>query len=301
MFPIFILLTLLVFLAMTMAGAMGVGKKHEWYTWGETAAKTGFTGMTSDAGYPDVYTNALDTVTLRGKSYGTPYFLGGFTMGVTKTGGGRLKGDLSYGTQYAYVPGIRDGVSPMIGMNRPAQKYEPEENITGEADSAAANEYTLLAALFSYGVPHAYPTSWTEMMRMVGSPRKIWTPQFSVTSAGAVTPGSGAVVLSSASQEDLWIKKNRNYYILGVIPHLVDNNGLLQFSTNLPKNDLAANYIPISMGADTVTFGGGCPCFPYEPIGPFTMSSEPKVGLYSTAAAATTFSAIIAEMPGTVE
>ena len=48
---------------------------------------------------------------------------------------------------------------------------------------------------------------------------------------------------------------------------------------------------------NTVTFGAGCPCFPYEPIGPFTMSSQPRVGLYSTIAAATTFSAIIAEMP----
>ena len=127
--------------------------------------------------------------------------------------------------------------------------------------------------------------------------RKIWTPQFSVTSAGAVTAGSGAASLESASQEDLWIKKNRDYYILGVIPHLVDNNGLLQFTTNLPKTDLTSNYIPITMGASTVTFGGGTPCFAYEPIGPFTMASQPKIGLYSTAAAATTFSAIIAEMP----
>lgn len=280
-----------------MSPAMAKGKKHEWYTWAESAAKTGFTAMTSDAGFPDVYTFAGDTITLRGPAYGQPYFVGGFTMGVTKTGGGRINGTLSRGTQPTYVPGIRDGVSPGIGMNFPAQKFEPEEIITAEADSAAVNEVTLLAALFAYGTPHKYPTSWAEMLKTIGAPKKIWTPQFSVTSAGAVTAGSGAVSIEAASTEDLWIKKDRNYYILGIIPHLVDNNGLLQFTTNLPHQDLAANYIPITMGADTVSFGAGIPCFPYEPIGPFTMSSQPRVGLYSTIAAATTFSAIIAEMP----
>lgn len=276
---------------------MPTGQKHEWYTWGESAAKNGFVAMTSDAGFPDVYTFTGDTVTLRGPAYGTPYFIGGFTMGVTKTGGGRFNGNLSYGTQFTYVPGIRDGGNLNDAFNFPAQKFEPEEIITAQGDSANTNEVTMLAALFSYGKPHAYPKTWQESLKMLkGSPKKIWTPQFSVTSAGAITAGSGAVALDAASQEDLWIKKLKNYYILGIIPHLVDNNGLLQFTTNLPNQDLAANYIPITMGAETVTFGSGGPCFAYEPIGPFTMASQPRVGLYSTAAAATTFSAVIAEM-----
>ena len=77
------------------AKAMAKGGKHEWYTWGESAAKTGFTGMTAKAGFPDVYTLAGDTITLRGPAYGRPHFIGGFTMGVTKTAGGRFKGTLS--------------------------------------------------------------------------------------------------------------------------------------------------------------------------------------------------------------
>jgi hypothetical protein len=294
MIEILLLIVLAVIVLMTQ---LSEGEKHEWYTWAESAAKTGYTGITSDVGFPDVYTQAGDTITLRGPAYGTPYFVGGFTMGVTKTGGGRIRGNLSYGTQHSYVPGIRDGGDPGVGFNLPAQQFEPEEIITAEADSAAVNEVTLLAALFTYGAPHKYPESFQEILAMLdGEPKEIWTPEFTVTSAGAVTAGSGSVSLEAASQEDLWIKKLKEYYILGVIPHLVDNNGLLQFTTNLPLQDLAANYIPLTMGAETVTFGSGVPCFPYEPIGPFTMASQPKVGLYSTIATATTFTLVIAKM-----
>lgn len=268
---------------------------HEWYTWGESAAKAGFTGMTSDAGYPDVYTYTGDTVTLR--NLPNPIYIAGFAMGVTKTGGARIKGNLSYGAQYTYLPSLGDNSRIADAVNFPPKVFQREEIITGEGDSANTNEVTMAAALFAYGQAHRYPTSWPEVLSMLpGNPRRIHTPQFSVTSAGALAAGSGAATMESASQEDLWINKDSTYYVLGVIPHLVDNNGLLQMSGNLPYNEYAANYIPITMGAPTVDFRGTVPCFPYEPIGPFNMASQPRIGLYSTAAAATTFSCVMAEM-----
>jgi len=269
---------------------------HEWYTWGEDAAANGFTGTTSKAGYPDVYTYTGDTITLRGKAYGQPFFIGGFTQGVTKSGGGRFKGNLSYGTNYTYVPSMGDCSNVMQdAMNFPAKAFQNEEILTGEVDNANTAEDRILAALFSYGSPHRYPTSLQEITAMVGGYKAVHTPQFSITSAAVLTGGSGAVAFDSASQEDLWIKKDANYALIGIIPHLVDNNGLLQVSTNVAMGDLCANYIPISMGAPTVTFRGTSPQLPYEPIY-FNMSSQPKMGLFSTAAAATTFSAIILEL-----
>lgn len=269
---------------------------HEWYLSGEAAAKNGFVGTTSKAGYPDVYTYTGDTYTLRSAAVGKPYYIGGFTMGVTKTGGGRFKGNLSYGTNYCYVPSIGDNSNIMMdAMNFPAKPFQNEEIITCETDSANTNEVTLMANLFSYGAPHKYPTTWAEIVGMVGGYKAVHTPQFSITSAGAITANSGAVTFDSASQEDLWIKKDAKYALIGVVPHLVNNNGLLTISGNVSLGDYNANLIPIGLGAPTVDFRGTTPCLPYEPIF-FSMASQPKMALYSTAAAATTFMAVILEL-----
>ena len=270
---------------------------HEWYLAGESAAKNGFVGTTTDAGYPDTYTYTGDTYTLRSKAVGEPpMFIGGFTMGVTKSGGGRFKGNLTNGGNYVYVPSIGDNSNIMQdAFNFPAKAFQNDEIITCETDSANTNEVTLMANLWSYGAPHRYPTSLQEIAQMVGGYKEVHTPQFSITSAAAITANSGAVTFESASQEDLWIKRDGRYALIGVIPHLVDNNGLLTISGNVALGEYNANLIPIGMGAPTVDFRGTAPALPYEPIY-FNMASQPKMGLYSTAAAATTFSAIILEL-----
>jgi len=267
----------------------------EWYLWGESLAKTGFTGTTSKAGYPDVYTYTGDICQLR--NLPNPYFVGGFATGVTKTGGARFKGDLSYGTTYTYLPGLMRDFTPELWANHPPKLFQKGENLTGESDSAAVNEVTLIAALFDYGNPHTYPRTLNEIMAMIPRPRKIHTPQFSVTSAGAITSGSGAVALDTASQEDNWINKESNYYILGAIPHLVNNAGLLQFNKGgLPNDTFHQHLLPLARGAQPVSFDSGGISLPYRPIGPFSASVLPTVGLFSTAAVATTFALILAEM-----
>ena len=269
---------------------------HEWYNWGEALQANGFTGTTSKAGVPDTYTYSGDTVTLR--NFGRPFFIGGYQSSETKPGGGRFKGNLSYGAQYTYVPGFRQSRNPIIhnAFNFPPKEFQRSEILTGETDDTNVNEETMMLLLFDYGVPHRYPQSWPDIMSLLKKPaKKIHTPQFSVTSAGAITPNSGVVTLDSASQEDLWIKKDVEYSIIGVIPHLVQNHGWLQFSKNLPMQEFSSHVIPLMDGADEVTFDTGGPAFPYEPIGPFNMDSPPSVGLFSIEAAATTFCCVIVE------
>ena len=130
-------------------------------------------------------------------------------------------------------------------------------------------------------------------------PKKIHEPQISVTSAAAITSGSGETDLETASQEDYWISMEKQYYILGFLPHLVNNQGFLQFTKGLVKNtqvQFHKDLIPFGGGAPVVTFRGTRMCLPYEPIGPFNMEAPPSLGLFSTAAAATTGSLVIAEM-----
>lgn len=289
-----ILFALIAVMLSQMAQAVSKAPPYEWYLWGESAAKNGFTGVTSKAGYPDTYSQTGDTVTLRDLGGRAPWYRAGLAIGVTKTGGGRFKGSKSYGSQYHYVPGA---MGPKMARltNQIAREYQRGEVITGEADSANTNEVTALLALFTYGGPgHPYPPTIQDLARMVRA-KVIHCPQFSVTSGAAITAGSGAVTLDSASQEDLWIKDDVLYYILGAVPHLVNNAGLLEFSGGLPNNEFHSNCLPLGNGAQPVTFDSDV-TWPYEPIGPFTSGAFPKVGLYSVAAAATTFGLIIAEV-----
>lgn len=267
---------------------------HEWYLFGESTTNNGFAGIAAKAGQPDVYTIAGDTVTLRDLK--SPFFIGGIGTAETKPNGFRFKGSLSYSGVYNYVQGMRQGGRPMDGFNMIPTPFQPKEVITGEGSNTNTAEEIIMALLFSYGTPHRYPMNELEALQMIPRAKKIWRPQFSVTPAGAVTSGSGVVTLDSASQEDYWINKDSQYYILGVRPHLVQNAGVLQFYGNLPLGDFAAHCIPMADGADEVLFNSGGPSFAYEPIGPFSMATPPKVAMFSIEAAATTFSAIIAEI-----
>ena len=270
---------------------------HEWYLWGESLQKSGFTGTTSKAGNPDSYSYTGDTITLR--DFGQPYFIGGFVDGVTKSGGGRFFGSKSRAGIYHYVPSLHND-KPSDLMNRAPVPYQRKEVLTAETDSVNVNEVTLMGLLFDYAPPHRYPMNEQEILAMVpGKVKNLYAPQFSVTSAAAITSASGGTTLTAASQQDYWINQGSRYYILGAIPHLVNNSGFIQLYGNLPQDGMNVRHkdlIPLGLGAPPVAFRGTSTCLPYEPIGPFNMEAEPNIGLFSTAAAATTFSLLIAEI-----
>lgn len=270
----------------------------EWYLFGEEVQADGYTGIASKPGYPDVYQYTGDTITLR--KMGNPLLIGGFQTSETKPGGGRVKGTISRAQAYAYVPGRRQSGNFMDGFNRIPLPFQRGEVLTGETDDTNISEESIMALLVEYGTPHRYPMSINEALAMLPKlPAKVHDVPCSVTSAAAITSGSGAVTLESASQDDFWIDADKTYYILSAAPDLIQNSGLLQFSKNLPKPcglDLQCHLIPLHTAKDEVLFDSGKETFPYVPIGPFSMESQPSVGLFSIEAAATTFILRIAEM-----
>jgi len=272
---------------------------HEWYIWGEALQANGYTGTTSKKGYPDSYSYTGDTITLR-KGLGIPYLIGGYQSSETKPGGGRIKGDLSRGLMYEYLKGRRQSGNFMDGFNRIPQPFQEGETLTGETDDTNVSEETYMAVLFNYGSNmHRYPRSVHEVLQMIGkTPRKVFDVPCSVTSAAAITSGSGATDLKTASQDDDWIDAERTYFILSARPNLVQNSGLLQFHKELPDPggySMQRNVIPLHTAKDEVKFDSGEETFPYEPIGPFNMLAPPSVGLFAIEAAATTFILKIAE------
>ena len=271
---------------------------HEWLLWGEAVQNNGYAGTTAKAGYPDTYSYTGDTITLR-KGIGKPLLIGGFQSSETKPGGGRIKGDISRGNMYEYLVGRRQSGNFMDGFNRLPQGFNEGEILTGETDDTNVSEETYMAALFAYGNFHRYPMNIQEVLGMIGkSPRKIFDVPCSVTSAAAITSGSGATDLKTASQDDDWIDADRQYYILAARPNLVQNSGLLQFHKELPDPggyNMQRNIIPLHTAKDEVNFDSGPETYPYEPIGPFSMLAPPSVGLFSIEAAATTFILKVAE------
>lgn len=276
---------------------------HEWFLWGAAAAKNGFTATASKAGYPDTYSITGNTCQVRDISGIRAFMLGGMTGGVTKTGGGRVKGDKSWSGIYSYLPSLGDNDIPMFKFDQlPPREFQRAEYLTGEIDSVNVNEASWMTVLMAYGAQsiHEYPKTMMDMIRKWGLKLKtVHTPQISITSAAAVTSGSGGATLESCSQEDYWITRGKKYYILGFLPHLVNNNGILQVKGGVPQDakvQLHKDCIPFMNGAPVVTFRGTNWCLPYEPIGPFGMDEQPSLGLFSSAAIATTGALAIGEV-----
>lgn len=272
---------------------------YTWYYWGESAAKNGYAGVTSKAGWPDNYTYTADTVTFD-KLRGRPWTRGALVTGVTKMQAARWKGSLSRGKNYHYAPGRTDQLLSSL-FQAFELPWQEGETLTGEASNLNTNEVSLMCLLVAYGgFTHPYPRTIDEVVAysgLGGMIKAIHTPQISVTSASAIAAGSGAAALDAADQEEDWLSADSVYVLLGFIPDLVENKGMLQVNKNLPRWFKDRNVgIPFGSGANAVSFQNDGLGLPYEAIGPFSGLGVPSLGLFSTAAAATTGSLIIGEI-----
>lgn len=249
-----------------------------------------------------MYTQAGDTVTLR-KNEGKAYPVAGVALSETKCGGGRFKGDQTYAQEYTYVRGAMGDLGPRSLTDlRFFGPFQEGEVLTGEVDNANVAEERIMALLFTYGrMGHAYPRTLEEVMRYSGiNPTRVFARQFSITIANVITSGDPGTAFMTASQEDLWLSADSQYYVLGAIPHLVASEMLLQFYGQVPKHhkDHHNAVLPLGTGADEVRFCASEVCLPYEAIGPFDGDSLPTIGGFGIDATAVTFGLILGEIEG---
>lgn len=268
---------------------------HTWINWAESAQNNGYAACTALADYPYSGNSAVATSyhTLWNRDKGVPWYNTGFHTGVTKPGGGYLIGNKSYGAQAnCAIPSTMFDLNEALVKNNVPMPFENNEQIGGFSSSTNVNEVQMMCTLWTRGGPgHPYPRSLMEVLQYsgLGWPKKLWCPTFSITSAGAITNGSGELVLETISTADLWRHASSSYYLFGAQPYAVNNAGLIQVGGVLPVGRDGQNMgIPLSNGAEPVTFDGSPPGWAYEAIGPFTIESEPSLGLCSVAAAATT-------------
>lgn len=261
---------------------------YDTIVWGESAAKTGLTGVTSKGPTGIGYVIAGDEITLKSKD--RPYLLGMGVTGTSKPGGGRIvpsKSPTSYycgGAVRFFPEGWTDYYKHSI-----APLLYKSDVLTGQADSTAVNEDTILAANISYGAPLPKPN----LGRFIGAEH--YKELMTVTAAGAITYGSGTVTITTAlTNVTNWLKLDANYYLLGISGNIgvADGAGILHF-TNLPGVwDKYAPGIQVN-GLDAVVFSTGQGEFtPFpEPIGPITgeqLDDNVEVSAFLSGAVAST-------------